>query len=230
MLGNALRDSTLTHLLISGQNLWDDPRGARLLLSSLVAHPTLQVLELTDNPTQHHGIEASDALAALVEADSPALAELHLPYNFYADAAMLPVFQALRRNTHLRALSCHMNCLSDDFVRNVAMPAVRENSSLTTLKMLDEKKEGRLPVAPLMRAIEGLVKGRREAAHDGITTRWQSHCAHCGATEGIKRCTGCSALGYCSFACQRAAWPSHRAECRAAAAAAARGRAVLRKQ
>ena len=205
-LGNALRGSALTHLLISGQNLWDNPPAARLLLSSLVAHPTLRVLELAENLSTAFAADVGAALAALVEADAAALQELHVHENFYDDATLRPVFQALRRNTHLRALSCHMNLLSAAFARDVAMPAVRANSSLVKLKMLDEDLEGSGQSAPLMRAVEGVVKARVAAPPGGVAPAALSHCAHCGATEGIKRCTGCSTLGYCGVACQRAAW------------------------
>ena len=46
----------------------------------------------------------------------------------------------------------------------------------------------------------------------------------CGATSGLKRCTACRSVRYCSEACMRAHWKEHRPECkrlRAAAAAAA---------
>jgi len=47
-------------------------------------------------------------------------------------------------------------------------------------------------------------------------------CAHCGATAGpgggrLQRCSGCKAVLYCARACQAAAFPGHKAACRAAA-------------
>ena len=36
----------------------------------------------------------------------------------------------------------------------------------------------------------------------------------CGATRGLRRCGGCTAVRYCSAACSRAHWRAHKAECR----------------
>ncbi|KAI7840305.1 hypothetical protein COHA_006087 [Chlorella ohadii] len=56
----------------------------------------------------------------------------------------------------------------------------------------------------------------------------QRHCTVCGATRAagvkLRLCAGCRTPGllFCSTECQRQAWPSHRAECREAQAAARR--------
>ena len=54
----------------------------------------------------------------------------------------------------------------------------------------------------------------------------------CGATTGLKRCSGCRSVRYCSVACSRAHWQEHKVECRRlqaeAAAAAAAGASELR--
>ena len=167
VLANALRESALTHLLFSAQNrLWGNPHAAQLLLSSLVAHPTLRVLEMYLNvhDALQCPVEVSLALAALVEADAAALAELHIHGNYYGDDALRPLFQALPRNTHLRALSCHCNNLSASFARDVALPAVRANASLTKLRMLNERHEGNEESAPLKRALEAEVAARSASA------------------------------------------------------------------
>ena len=38
-------------------------------------------------------------------------------------------------------------------------------------------------------------------------------CVHCGG-PGALRCAGCRAVHYCSRACQKAAWPGHKAHCK----------------
>ncbi len=61
----------------------------------------------------------------------------------------------------------------------------------------------------------------------------QEQCAQCGAVGGAKKrgqpapgggeaavillkaCSACRSVYYCSEACQRAAWPAHKAECKA---------------
>ena len=52
-------------------------------------------------------------------------------------------------------------------------------------------------------------------------------CAHCGAKEvhasQLKRCGACNDPVYCSKECQTAAWPAHKAACKAARKAAAAG-------
>ena len=35
----------------------------------------------------------------------------------------------------------------------------------------------------------------------------------CGATTGLKRCSGCHAVRYCSVECSRAHWRAHKTEC-----------------
>ncbi len=78
------------------------------------------------------------------------------------DAGLRPLFDALPSNTHLRKLNCSYNELSDAFVRDALLPAVRANSSLRELVMgHDASAEAR--------EAEALVQRRAadEAADEG---------------------------------------------------------------
>jgi hypothetical protein len=79
--------------------------------------------------------EAGAALCALVAANAPALHELDVSFCLLGDAGLRPLFDALPANTHLRTLDCRANKLSNVFVRDSLLPAVRANSSLRELKM-----------------------------------------------------------------------------------------------
>lgn len=81
-------------------------------------------------------------------------------------------------------------------------------------------------------ARDGLAERMQQAQqalerHEGTPT-----CDACGLpSSGLKRCTGCRAARYCSKGCQVAAWPSHKAACKAAQQAAAGSSAgAVRKQ
>jgi len=39
-------------------------------------------------------------------------------------------------------------------------------------------------------------------------------CAHCTEPDARDRCAGCRAVVYCGRACQKAAWPAHKAVCK----------------
>ena len=39
-------------------------------------------------------------------------------------------------------------------------------------------------------------------------------CAACGLTGAKSVCLGCRSVSYCSKACQKVAWPTHKRECR----------------
>ena len=70
------------------------------------------------------------------------------------------------------------------------------------------------------------AKAQADADAQGLRS-----CAHCGAQEvhvaQFKFCAACKDKGalYCSKECQRAAWPAHKAACKAARQAAAAGAA-----
>jgi hypothetical protein len=47
-------------------------------------------------------------------------------------------------------------------------------------------------------------------------------CAHCGSADGkLRACGACNAALFCGRDCQLAAWPAHKAACKAVKAAAA---------
>ena len=48
-----------------------------------------------------------------------------------------------------------------------------------------------------------------------------AHCGQVGPSSRLKRCARCLGPAYCGTECQAKAWPSHKRECRAAAASAA---------
>lgn len=41
-------------------------------------------------------------------------------------------------------------------------------------------------------------------------------CANCGAVTGVKRCSGCLEIYYCSTECQKFHWTIHKVQCRIA--------------
>lgn len=54
------------------------------------------------------------------------------------------------------------------------------------------------------------------AAPQAATSTASKVCAApgCGAAAGLRRCSGCKAVRYCSLACSRTHWQAHKAECR----------------
>jgi hypothetical protein len=73
------------------------------------------------------------AVFALLAANAHALQKLDVSYCNIGDAGLRPLFDALPRNTHLRTLYLGENGMSEAFARDVLLPAVRANSSLTML-------------------------------------------------------------------------------------------------
>jgi hypothetical protein len=126
LLGNALRaNTTLTSLGLDAVSLWRDSAAAVALLNALTAHPSLCQLDVGRNPvgaTQHR---AGAALGALVAANAPTLRNLRINESDLGDAGMGALVDALPHNTHLHTLLCAGNDMSEAFVRDRLLPAVR---------------------------------------------------------------------------------------------------------
>jgi hypothetical protein len=156
-LADALRtNNTLTRLELHSVELWSNPAAASAVIFALTGHSSVRMLSfgLEDAPTDHAAF-AGLALGALVAANEPALTTLAAFASDFSDVAMRPLFQALPRNTHLRRLECTHNALSDEFARDVLLPAVRANTSLEVLQV----DHGRH-----LAAAEALVAARSHAA------------------------------------------------------------------
>jgi hypothetical protein len=145
LLGAALRGcTTLTSLSMRAVHLWEVPAAAVMLLGALTGHPSLRALDLWLNhapPPDVAEHEVGAAMGALVAANAPALQQLSVAFCFLHDTGLRPLFDALPSNTHLRKLNCSRNELSDAFVRDSLLPAVRANSSLRELQMALQSDE-----------------------------------------------------------------------------------------
>jgi hypothetical protein len=160
-LGNALRaSSTLTAVSLRDVGLWRyNTAAATALLGALTGHPSLRSLTISNNSVAEKDEEEAGAVvAALVAANAPALTALDVSYCGWYDAGLGPLFDALPGNTHLRTLSCGGGELSDEFMRDTLLPAVRANSSLRKLKT--DLNTG------VAREAEALVQRRAAAAAD----------------------------------------------------------------
>jgi hypothetical protein len=133
LLGNALRaNTTLTSATFDFINLFHEPASAAALLGALTAHPSLQKLDLSFNPSVPGSAPAAlasagAAVGALVAANAPALRELRLQLCGLTDVGLGALVDALPANTHLRVLNCRDNRLSDAFTHERLLPAVRAN-------------------------------------------------------------------------------------------------------
>jgi hypothetical protein len=152
VLGAALRaSSTLTDLALPAV-VQRSPGATTALLGALTGHPRLRVLRLTGPrdiedsfyPSEAAAAAAVDAtgaaLGALVAANAPALMELHLVDAWGLRTAELgPLFDALPANTHLRRLQCTYEYreIGVEIVRDRLLPALRANTSLRSLVLLD---------------------------------------------------------------------------------------------
>jgi hypothetical protein len=140
VLVDALRAcSTLTALTLCGVELLHDPAAATALLGALTGHPSLRSLDISINGVEPADREdAAAALGALVGANAPALISLNVSSCDLGDAGLGPLFDALPANTHLRKLNCVDNALTDAFMREQLLPAVRANTSLVELCLNDD--------------------------------------------------------------------------------------------
>ena len=102
------------------------------LLAPLVGHRRLRVLKLR-RVRIVDGAAAGAALAALLDADAPALTKLQVQECSLGEAGLGAVLDALPRNSHLRELEISHNRVPAGFMRARLLPAVRANASLRTL-------------------------------------------------------------------------------------------------
>jgi hypothetical protein len=160
LLGTALRaNGTLTSLSLRHLGFWRGQDAAPVLLGALTGHSSLRTLNLSLNIVEGaQNTAAGTALGALVAANAPALTELDVSSCVLDDAVLGPLFAALPANTHLRELDVAYNYMTEAFVRDVLLPAVRANASLRKLgaTSYDHHSE--------VREAEALVAARAAAA------------------------------------------------------------------
>jgi hypothetical protein len=164
LLGDELRaNATLEALTLRGVDLWRHAPAdvAAPLLRALAGHARLGALSVSDNPVEGAARRgaAGAALAALLAANAPALTELDVSWCDLGDAGLRPLFLALRANTHLRALNCSLNGLTEACARTRLLPAVRAN---TSLRQLSAQLPG-LTALHSAREAEALVQRRADA-------------------------------------------------------------------
>jgi hypothetical protein len=132
LLGNALRASTtLTSLVLDYARLWEEPAAGVALLNALTAHPSLCNLNLDENNVGAAQQQAGAALGTLVAANAPTLHSLRINGSGLGDVGMGLLVDALPHNTHLQMLRCSDNDMSDAFVRERLLPALRPSLACT---------------------------------------------------------------------------------------------------
>jgi hypothetical protein len=159
LLGDALRASaTLTAVSVHCVRT-DTGAAVTVLLDSLTGHARLRSLALSAEPCSAAAAhDCALALGAVVAANAPALTELDVSGCRFSDARLGPLFAALPANTHLRTLQCGGAHLTDAFMRDSVLPAVRANSSLRELRCVGACTRG-----VHAHEAEALVQRRREA-------------------------------------------------------------------
>jgi hypothetical protein len=143
LVADALRvNTTLTKLLLCDADLCADIRVAELLLGALVGHLSLRELHIfEENTTEENRIAFGTALAALIAADAPALQLLNCSSNRLGDVGLAPIVEVLALNRHLRELDVGYNGMSEAFVLERLLPAVRANTTLCELKCASRDSE-----------------------------------------------------------------------------------------
>jgi hypothetical protein len=138
LLASALQgNTTLVALQLKAVGLLANQGAAAVLLSALVAHPSLRDMALyEDSVDADEAASAGFMLSALLAANAPALRYVSVAKCGLGDAGLAPLARVLQRNTHLERLSCWGNGMSEAFAREQLLPAVRARSGLL-LKMAD---------------------------------------------------------------------------------------------
>ena len=136
LVADALSSNTTLQVLeLRSARLCFNVPAACVLLRGLVGHPTLRELELgEEDPQGGAGAAVGAALAALVNADTPALHTLRLRALLLGTIGLAPIMDALPHNHHLRALDIRRTGGSEAFSRNRMLPAVRANTLLRALQ------------------------------------------------------------------------------------------------
>lgn len=143
LFADALRaNHTLRRLSLVRHRLWFDITDGLALLNGLVGHPSLRFIDLSSNHARNatDAVAVGAALGALVAADS-SLEELQVSYSSLSDGGLLPLCEALPRNTHLRTLVVNNNGMSDAFARCELFPAVIANTSLLEVRNASHMRE-----------------------------------------------------------------------------------------
>ncbi len=167
LMATALRiNSTLTSLELFACEFFREPAAATTLLRALRGHRSLRCLDLAWNNTEddHTAALAGAELAALLEADAPALHELNVSGWRLGARGLRPLCEALRRNTHLRVLDCGYNGMTEDFIRGCLLPALAANSSLRKLSLM---LEDQAPTEAAAEAVAFVERRRADAEAAG---------------------------------------------------------------
>ena len=123
--------------------------GLMEIVNALIAHPSLRSLECpyifmpegASDAVRDEALRAAGAaLGALVAANAP-LEELDISNCGLGDEGLGPLCDALRRNTRLRKLLIADNDMTQTFVAQRLLPAVRANTSLRHLEVEYDSEE-----------------------------------------------------------------------------------------